>query len=36
MTGDGINLGALIDDTEATNWASLGVAVAGKQVTVRL
>ena len=35
-TGDGINLGKLIDDTEATNWASLGSAVAGKQVTVRL
>ena len=33
-TGDGINLGALIDDTEATNWASLGSPVAGKQVTV--
>ena len=28
-TGDGINLGQLIDDTEATNWASLGSAVAG-------
>ena len=35
-TGDGINLGQLIDDTEATNWASLGSPVAGKQVTVRL
>jgi extracellular elastinolytic metalloproteinase len=35
-TGDGVNLGKLIDDTEATNWASLGSAVAGKQVTVRL
>jgi len=35
-TGDGINLGKLIDDTEATNWASLGSAVAGKEVTVRL
>ena len=35
-TGDGINLGKLIDDTEATNWASLESAVAGKQVTVRL
>jgi len=34
--GDGINLGKLIDDTEATNWASLGSPVAGKQVTVRL
>ena len=35
-TGDGVNQGALIDDTEATNWASLGSPVAGKQVTVRL
>jgi extracellular elastinolytic metalloproteinase len=35
-TGDGTSLGALIDDTEATNWASLGSPVAGKQVTVRL
>jgi extracellular elastinolytic metalloproteinase len=35
-TGDGINLGALIDDTELTNWASLGSPIAGKQVTVRL
>ena len=35
-TGDGINLGGLIDDTEMTNWASLGSPVAGKQVTVRL
>jgi hypothetical protein len=35
-TGDGVNLGALIDDTEATNWASLGSPIAGKQVTVRL
>jgi hypothetical protein len=35
-TGDGTNLGALIDDTEATNWASLGAPVAGRQVTVRL
>ena len=35
-TGDGINVGKLIDDTEATNWASLGSPVAGKQVTVRL
>ena len=34
--GDGINLAALIDDTEATNWASLGSPVAGKQMTVRL
>jgi hypothetical protein len=35
-TGDGSDLGALIDDTESTNWASLGSPVAGKQVTVRL
>jgi extracellular elastinolytic metalloproteinase len=34
--GDGINIPKLIDDTEATNWASLGSPVAGKQVTVRL
>ncbi|HEX8780781.1 MAG TPA: hypothetical protein VF728_06395, partial [Nocardioides sp.] len=47
-TGDGINLGALIDDTEETNWASLtaegtasagkgeGQQVQGRQVTVKL
>jgi extracellular elastinolytic metalloproteinase len=35
-TGDGVNLDKLIDDTEATNWASLGSPVGGKQVTVRL
>ena len=35
-TGDGVNLDRLIDDTEATNWASLTGAVGGKQVTVRL
>jgi extracellular elastinolytic metalloproteinase len=35
-TGDGVNRGALIDDTEITNWASLGSPIAGKQVTVRL
>jgi hypothetical protein len=35
-TGDGADLGSLIDDTEATNWVSLGSPVAGKQVTVRL
>jgi extracellular elastinolytic metalloproteinase len=35
-SGDGINLGKLIDDTEATNWASLGSPASGKQVTVRL
>jgi extracellular elastinolytic metalloproteinase len=36
VTGDGINLARLADDDEATNWASLGSAVAGKQVTVDL
>jgi extracellular elastinolytic metalloproteinase len=35
-TGDGTDLGSLIDDTEATNWVSLGSPVAGRQVTVRL
>jgi extracellular elastinolytic metalloproteinase len=35
-SGDGINIPSLIDDTEATNWASLGSPIAGKQVTVRL
>jgi len=38
-TGEGTNLGALTDDTEATNWAYLGAldtGVAGRQVTVRL
>ncbi|MBY8870362.1 M36 family metallopeptidase [Micromonospora sp. PLK6-60] len=35
-TGDGVNLAQLTDDDEATNWASLGSPVAGKQVTVDL
>ncbi len=47
-TGDGINLEALIDDTEGTNWASLesegtasagkgeGRQVEGRQVTVKI
>lgn len=35
-TGDGVNVDKLIDDDEATNWASLGDPVAGKQVTVDL
>ena len=35
-SGDGVNLARLIDDTEATNWASLDSPIAGKQVTVRL
>ena len=34
-SGDGVNLGKLGDDTEATNWASLD-GVAGKQVTIDL
>jgi extracellular elastinolytic metalloproteinase len=37
--GDGVDLGALIDDDEGTTWASLGAQaqpVAGRQVTVRL
>jgi extracellular elastinolytic metalloproteinase len=48
ISGDGVNLGELIDDTEATNWASLtgegtasdgkpeGAQVEGRQVTVTL
>ena len=37
-TGDGVNLAALIDDSEETNWAALGrqPSVAGTQVTVDL
>ncbi|MFL6125893.1 M36 family metallopeptidase [Actinophytocola sp.] len=35
-SGDGVNLNRLIDDTEATNWASVGSPVAGKSVTVDL
>jgi hypothetical protein len=35
-TGDGVNLARLFDDDEATNWASLGSPVAGRQVTVDL
>ncbi|MGH3372406.1 MAG: M36 family metallopeptidase, partial [Nocardioidaceae bacterium] len=35
-SGDGINLSRIVDDDEATNWASLGSPVAGKQVTVDL
>jgi hypothetical protein len=34
--GDGVNVGRLVDDDEATNWASLTGAVAGKGVTVAL
>jgi hypothetical protein len=35
-SGDGINLDKVVDDDEATNWASLNSPVAGKQVTVDL
>lgn len=35
-TGDGVNLDRLIDDTEATDWASVGSPVAGRSVTVDL
>ncbi|GAA3723309.1 hypothetical protein GCM10022225_00190 [Plantactinospora mayteni] len=35
VAGDGVNTAALVDDTEATNWASLE-GVVGKQVTVDL
>ncbi|QFZ19008.1 M36 family metallopeptidase [Saccharothrix syringae] len=35
-TGDGVNPDRLIDDTEATNWASVGAPVAGRGVTVDL
>jgi hypothetical protein len=36
VSGDGINLARIVDDDEATNWASLGSPIAGKQVTVNL
>jgi extracellular elastinolytic metalloproteinase len=35
VSGDGINLDRLVDDSEATDWASLD-GVAGKQVTIDL
>jgi hypothetical protein len=35
VSGDGVNLDRLVDDTESTDWASLD-GVAGKQITVRL
>ncbi|MBM0231224.1 M36 family metallopeptidase [Micromonospora sp. STR1_7] len=35
ITGDGVNLDRIADDTEATNWASLD-GVAGRQLTVAL
>jgi extracellular elastinolytic metalloproteinase len=36
VTGDGLNRPQLIDDDEATNWASLGAPVAGRGVVVDL
>ncbi|SCL33635.1 Fungalysin metallopeptidase (M36) [Micromonospora rhizosphaerae] len=36
VSGDGVNLVRIADDDEATNWASLGSPVAGRQVTVDL
>ncbi|WP_240809948.1 M36 family metallopeptidase [Actinomadura sp. WMMA1423] len=35
-TGDGASQGALLDETEATNWQSVTAPVAGRQVTVDL
>lgn len=35
VTGPGVNLAKLVDDTEATNWAALD-GVAGRQLTVDL
>ena len=35
-TGDGVGQSLLIDDTESTNWGSLGSPIMGKQVTVKL
>jgi extracellular elastinolytic metalloproteinase len=35
-TGDGVNVARLIDDNEATNWASSGAPVAGRGVVVDL
>ncbi|TCO59804.1 M36 family metallopeptidase [Actinocrispum wychmicini] len=35
-TGDGVNLDKLIDGTEATDWASVGSPVAGKNVRIQL
>jgi extracellular elastinolytic metalloproteinase len=35
VSGDGVNLNAIADDTESTDWAALD-GVAGKQVTVEL
>lgn len=36
VTGPGVNLGQLVDDTEATNWAAHGALVSGREVTVEL
>jgi extracellular elastinolytic metalloproteinase len=35
-SGDGVNQATLVDETEATDWASLTAPVAGRQVTVDL
>lgn len=35
VSGDGVNLDRIVDDTESTNWASLD-GVAGRQLTVAL
>jgi extracellular elastinolytic metalloproteinase len=35
-SGDGVNQARLIDDSEATDWASIGSPVAGKNVVVAL
>jgi hypothetical protein len=35
VTGDGVNLDRIVDETEATDWASL-TGVAGKQITIDL
>jgi hypothetical protein len=35
-TGDGVNHGNLIDETESTNWQDTTAPVAGRQVTVNL
>ncbi|MET0233192.1 MAG: M36 family metallopeptidase [Kibdelosporangium sp.] len=35
-SGDGVNLEKLIDDTESSNWASVGSPVAGRSVRVDL
>ncbi|MET7672983.1 M36 family metallopeptidase [Micromonospora luteifusca] len=35
ISGDGVNLDRIVDDTESTNWASLD-GVAGRQLTVAL